>query len=83
MQMASWLRFYDGFYERCRMQQTILDIEIAQPWMVSSDVVVDAFMVWYDWKADQKAEERKTSDGHEANIPRTSDHPQVYKPAHR
>jgi hypothetical protein len=81
--MAFWLRYFDNFYEAVSSQWHVTEIEIAKPWMAEYDVVVDAFLVWYDWRAKEKSKETRTQrESHEANVPRASDHAQTFRGAH-
>jgi hypothetical protein len=90
--MAFWLRYYDNFYEAVRNQSVVTEVEIGKANMAPYDVVVDAFLVWYDWKAKEKSKERESESGtgygddrrdsHEARPPRVLDHKQVYRAAH-
>jgi len=89
--MAFWLRYYDNFYEAVKSQSVVTDVVIGKAWMAEYDVVVDAFLVWYDWKAKEKSKEREAErgtgyddrrEGHEATPPRVRDHQQTYRGAH-
>ena len=80
--MASWLRYYDSFYERCGSQSFVTETEVVKPWMAKFDVIVDAFLTWYAWKSETKQHEAGR-ESHEANIPRVNEHPEVYTSAHR
>ena len=80
--MAFWLRYYDNFYEAVRNQSYVTDIDIAKPWMAEYDIVVDSFLVWYDWKSKEKSKDRGR-DNDEANPPRASEHKQTFRGAHQ
>ncbi len=81
-QMASWLRFYNNFYELCKSQSYVTDIEIAFPWMIEYDMVVDAIFEWYDWKSKEKRNER-TAQSHEAQVPKATELKHTYRPRHK
>ena len=81
-EMAHWLRYYDNFYEMCQSQHQVCDVEMVIPAMAKYDIIVDAFFVWYRWRSEIKRNEL-TNKPTDANIPRASDHSQVYKSAHQ
>ena len=81
-QMTVWLRHCNNFYELCKSQSYVSDIEPVKPWMIEYDIVVDAVFVWYEWRAKEKKNEH-TAQSHEAQVPRASAHENTYKPRHK
>lgn len=82
-QISSWLRYYDGFYERCGSQGLVVDKEIVSSAMAVSDIIVDAFIVWYERKYKQKrAEQPDPRAPDEARVPKPTEHKVVYRSAH-
>jgi len=86
-QLVGWLRYYDAFYDRVESQDYLdVDKKHVHAWMVEYDVIVDAFFVWYRKKSDEKHDKDSREGGrsdHEANVPRTTQHGDVYRAAHQ
>lgn len=54
--VASWLRYYDNYYERVSMETDLTPPD----WMFEYDELVDAFFVWHDRKLRRERDEARS-----------------------